>query len=162
MRGNYRMACGLAGLLPFAAIAADLSLEWNPTYPVDVPWEVELSPAKLSALAGVQEGSGFAVTAKTAAGAKKLRVVALEGRVPGTVALRFNVPPGTVALSCEAGVGKLKMTATDHLDNLFDGALAPSAAGGWKLTNGGKAAALPEGGVTLSAVRAGGGRAAHT
>ena len=54
MRGNYRMACGLAGLLPFAAIAAGLSLEWNPTYPVDVPWEVELSPSKLSALAGVQ------------------------------------------------------------------------------------------------------------
>ena len=101
------MACGLAGLLPFAAIAAALSLEWSPTYPVDVPWEVELSPAKLSALAGVQEGSGFAVTAKTAAGAKNLRVVALEGRVPGTVALRFNVPPGTAALSCAAGVGKL-------------------------------------------------------
>ena len=161
MRGNYRMACGLAGLLPFAAIAAVLSLEWNPTYPVDVPWEVELSPSKLSALAGVQEGSGFAVTAKTAAGAKKLRVVAIEGRVPGTVALRFNVPPGTAALSCEAGVGKLKMTATDHLDNLFDGALAPSAAGGWKLTNGGKAAALPEGGVTLSAVRAGGVKATY-
>ena len=161
MRGNYRMACGLAGLLPFAAIAAVLSLEWNPTYPVDVPWEVELSPSKLSALAGVQERSGFAVTAKTAAGAKKLRVVAIEGRVPGTVALRFNVPPGTAALSCEAGVGKLKMTATDHLDNLFDGALAPSAAGGWKLTNGGKAAALPEGGVTLSAVRAGGVKATY-
>jgi hypothetical protein len=161
MKRSIALMCGLAGLLTFPSPAAKMPLEWNPTYPVDVPWEVELSPSKLAALAGAKGDSGFAVTAQTAAGEKKLHVTALEGRLPGTVALRFNVPPGTTALSCETTAGRLKLRDAATTDNIFAGALAASALSGWKLTNGGKAATLspqpsmPNGGVTFTATRSG-------
>ena len=126
-----------------------MPLEWNPTYDTSVPYEVEISPAKLQKLAGADPSAGFAVTAQTAAGAKRLDVVTLPGRAKGTVRLRFAVPEGTTALSCAAEGAKAPLADTATLDNLFAGALAPDALPKWKAHKSVKASALPNGGIAL-------------
>ena len=85
----------------------------------------------------------------------------LEGRMPGTVRLRFTVPKGTESLSCETGDGKLSATPSERVDNLFSGSLSKGSAGGWKVTNGGKATPLGNGGIVFSASRPGTVRVSH-
>jgi len=87
--------------------APAMPLEWNTSYDTAVPYEVELSPAKLQALAGVDHSAGFVVMAKTPEGERPLEVAAFDGRARGTVRLRFAVPDGTSALECRAGEGRL-------------------------------------------------------
>ena len=72
-----------------AAFAAGLSLgafplEWNVNNTANVPYEVEISRAKLEKLAGVSKDCGFEVTATTSNGKKKLAVTLLKGKVPGS------------------------------------------------------------------------------
>ena len=114
-------------VLPILAAATAFSLEWNPTYRTDVPYEVELSPAKLEKLAGVPKGSGFVVKAD----GRNLRTVAFTGKAPGTVNLRFKVPEGAKRLACEAGTGTLALADSSKIDNLFAGALDAANAGRW-------------------------------
>ena len=83
------------GALPVAA--ATFPLEWNATYDTSVPREVEILPGKLVGMGLMREGDGF----KVRADGKLLAVKALNGKEPGSVRLRFTVPPGTKALACE-------------------------------------------------------------
>ena len=100
MGKNLFFAAACAAAFQLWAAPVRMPLEWNPTYDTSVPYEVEISPAKLQKLAGADPSAGFAVTAQTAAGAKQLDVVTLPGRVKGTVRLRFTVPEKTTSLSC--------------------------------------------------------------
>ena len=126
-----------------AATAAEMPLEWNATYATDVPYEVELSPAKLSPLAGVEAGSGFTVKADGQA----IGSSAFRGKEPKTVDLRFTVPAGTKRLSCEAGTGRLALVDSSTIDNLFAGALDAANVGKWSLEKPVKA--TPEAGGIL-------------
>ena len=107
----------LAGAAMAAACAcgAEFALEWNPRFPTDVPYEVELSPAKLGA-------EGFTVKAD----GRALETLSFPGKAEGTLALRFRVPDGTRALACATGP-KRAPCASDGIDNLFAGALGAAA-----------------------------------
>ena len=111
-----------------AGAAQTMDLEWNERYDTSVPYEVEISPAKLEKLAGVPKGSGFSVKAD----GKALEVAAFAGKAPGAVDLRFKVPPGTKRLTCEAGVGNLALADSSKIENLFAGALDAANVGRWK------------------------------
>ncbi|MBO7153222.1 MAG: hypothetical protein J6W67_05375, partial [Lentisphaeria bacterium] len=124
--------------LYLAAFAGSLSLgafplEWNVNNTANVPYEVEISRAKLEKLAGVSKDCGFEVTATTATGKKKLAVTLLEGKRPGVAALRFTVPAGTTSLDCEPAADA-KFASADSV-NIFKNKLTSSA---WKADNGGK------------------------
>ena len=116
-----------------AAIAGSLSLgafplEWNVNNKTGIPYEVEISRTKLEKLAGVEKNCGFAVTADTPEGKKKLDVKLFEGQAPGSVAVRFTVPEGTTALDCEPEKNGALANAEDT--NIFAGALSDTTA--WK------------------------------
>ena len=132
-----------------------MPLEWNPSYPTGVPWEVEISPEKLAKSHGVPADRGFTVLAATPAGVRKPAVTVLEGRMPGTVRLRFTVPKGTESLSCETGKGKLPLTPSERVDNLFAGSLLKASVNRWEVTNKGKAVSEKDGCVVLSGSRRG-------
>ena len=116
-----------------AAVRADgpvrFALEWNATYAAEIPYEVEISRAKLADLAGVPGDTGFKVTAQTASGGVPVPVRMLPGRTAGTVFLRFTPPEGTLGLVCEAA-GRAEPTDPESDDNLFAGAMADVAR--WK------------------------------
>ena len=121
----------------FAACGATLSasaivfpLEWNVNYPVETPYEVEISPAKLGE-------SSFTVLADEV----PLETVVLRGKQLGSVDLRFKVPAGTKGLkvSTDGDVRCPSVCSTDGdvrcpsepttnsqplITNLFAGALA--------------------------------------
>ena len=67
--------------------AVTFPLEWNPTYRTVVPYEIEISPEKLGA-------KSFTVFAD----GKPLETAVFRGKLPGTIALHFNVPAGTKGL----------------------------------------------------------------
>ena len=70
-----RLLSALAAVCASAVAAgASFPLEWNETYRTDVPYEVELSTAKLGAKA-------FAVKAD----GRPLKVETFTGKMPGTV-----------------------------------------------------------------------------
>jgi len=114
-------------------IASAFALEWNSTYRTDVPYEVELSPAKIGA-------RSFTVFAD----GKALSTSHYKGKLPGTVAVRFRVPAGTKALTCE-GTDKAAAVADAAADNLFAGCLDAANVGKWTLGNGVKAEAFAGG-----------------
>ena len=138
-----------AAALRLAAAPIQMPLEWNPTYDTSVPYEVEISPAKLQKLAGADPAAGFAVTAKTATGAKRLDVVTLPGRAKGTVRLRFKVPEKTASLVCAVKGAPTPRKSAATIDNLFAGALSPDALPKWKARRSVKVSALPGGGIAL-------------
>ena len=78
-------------------LALAFPLEWNATYRTDVPYEVEVSPAKLGAESFVVRADG-----------KPLNVTTFAGKLPGTRTLRFSVPKGTKALMCEGEGERVK------------------------------------------------------
>ena len=119
-------------------LAVAFALEWNPTYRTDVPYEVEVNPAKIGA-------DVFTVLAD----GKPLKTVAFTGKLPGTVDLRFSVPAGTKALSCEGRKGTAALADVATLDNLFAGALDPANLGKWQLAKGVRAVPS-EGGLTFA------------
>lgn len=106
-----------------AAAVQMIDLEWNPRFSVSIPYEVEISPAKLEHLAGVKSGTGFSVRAQTPEGVRQLPVAALPGKAPGTVILRFPVPKETERLTCRPNFGRLVLADPARVDNLFAGAL---------------------------------------
>ena len=79
----------------FSVLCAAFALEWDPSYRTDVPYEVDVSPAKLHARA-------FSVFAD----GKPLPVVTFPGKLPGNMTLRFDVPAGVRALASLAGTRK--------------------------------------------------------
>ena len=111
-----------------AAIAEVFPLEWNMTYRTDVPYEVELLPARI----------GGAKSFEVRADGRALGVVQFAGKEAGSVCLRFTVPPGTKRLECEAGAQVTARPAADSekVDNLFAGALDAANASRWTFTNG--------------------------
>ena len=134
-------------------IAAAFALEWNPSFRTDVPYEVEVSPQKLGA-------SSFTVFAD----GRALETKAFKGKIPGTVALRFRVPAGTKALTCEGkkakagGEGEGRMFADASVDNLFDGCLDAANVGRWELEKGVTAEAVGGGVLFRGTNTAQGGR----
>ncbi len=148
------MAAG-AVVCSLVAAPAEMPLEWNPAYEIGVPCEVEIEPAKLQRLAGIDPASGFAVKARTAVGERALAVSALPGKVKGAVLLRFQVPAGTEALTCTAGEGKLALADSSKADNLFAGALSPEAIGKWQAPKSTSVVPLASGGVALKSNRVG-------
>ena len=123
---DYLAVALLTGALPVAA--ATFPLEWNATYDTSVPREVEILPGKLVGMGLMREGDGFKVRADD----RPLAVKALDGKEPGSVRLRFTVPPGTQALACETCADGAKAGESDG--GLFAGAL--SSAAGWQLKSG--------------------------
>ena len=114
------------GVLPVAA--ATFPLEWNATYDTSVPREVEILPAKLAGMGLMRAGDGF----KVLADGQPLAVKALDGKEPGSVRLRFTVPSGTKALTCEtcADGAKLHIGAAKFMqveDVYVDGVRQDSA-----------------------------------
>ncbi len=110
--------------------AATMPLEWNPTYDVSVPYEVEIQRAKLTA-AGIDAGR-FVVKADGAA----LPTAMVEGKAVGSVRLRFTVPAGTKKLECETSAGEMRAVPGDAVDNLFAGALNPAKVASWRCKDG--------------------------
>ena len=117
---------GAAVMSALTAAGAEMDLEWNVNYDTAVPYEVEISPAKLEKLGVMRKDAGFAVRAD----GKTLPLSAFAGKAEGSVDLRFAVPKGTRKLTCEAGRGALELVDSQQVDNLFAGAL--SSAAGWK------------------------------
>ena len=115
------LTCGLS----FALGAATLPLEWNPTYRTDIPYEIEVKPAKLGAesMAVLADGRPLATTC-------------LPGKLPGTVAIRFSVPAGTKALTGETSSQKPELVDSAMVDNLFAEALDPANVSRWTLPKG--------------------------
>lgn len=108
-------------------------IEWRADAPTDIPYEVELSPAKLERLAGIAHGSSYAVTATDEQGVRTpLAVTELPGRTEDLRVLRFSVPAGTKALEGEAVRGHRPPAASP--DNPFAGALENTDA--WRLPKG--------------------------
>ena len=139
------VAYGLVGVSLGALGATSFPLEWSASYATDVPYEVEITPAKLERLLGVKDGRALSVVATTAEGEQVLDVGQQEGRIPGSVNLRFRVPAGTTALTCRCGEAKgLTAPATD--ENLFAKALEPSR---WQLSKNVAAESDGRGGVVL-------------
>ena len=85
-----------------SSAAVSFPLEWNPTYPTDTPYEVEILPERLTSPTGLLSHAGFAVRAISTRGEQTLDVAVLPGKEPGAKCLRFAVPPGTTGLVCEA------------------------------------------------------------
>ena len=137
--------------MPIASwlLAVTMPLQWNANYPTDVPYEFELVPAKIEKALGLTAGGGYGVKAD----GKALDVVTFPGKAPGAVALRFRVPQGTKALTCEisgarrAGNGECGARRAGNGDNLFAGALEDDA----KWTLEGVAKTAVPGGVKLAA-----------
>ena len=129
-------------------LAATLPLQWNATYPTDVPYEFELVPAKIEKALGLKPGTGFAVKAD----GKVLESTAFAGKATGSVALRFRVPAGTKRLACESlETPAARAVDSSTLDNLFAGALgAPE-----KWTGGGVRKTAIPGGLKFAATEAG-------
>ena len=101
-------------------------LEWDPSYRTDVPYEVDLSPAKLQA-------KSFSVFAD----GKPLAVSTFPGKLPGNVTLRFNVPEGTKALTCEGKEEAVSGGGSYSADdNPFKDALSAANVGRWKMGKG--------------------------
>ena len=94
---TFAAACG-AG-----ALGAGFDLDWCTAYDTGVPYEVEVSTNKLATLAGVAAGSGFVVKAD----GQPQNVQTFEGKMQGTLRLRFRVPAGTKRLTCETVAAKL-------------------------------------------------------
>ncbi len=92
----------LAFMAATVAWAAKFPLEWNVTYDVSVPYEVEIQPAKLVKLGLMKAGDNF----KVYADGKELAVKVLEGKAPGSIRLRFSVPQGTKKLEAETVLAK--------------------------------------------------------
>ncbi|MBO7686308.1 MAG: hypothetical protein J6V72_07995, partial [Kiritimatiellae bacterium] len=126
LRFNCVAVVLLTGVMPVAA--ATFPLEWNATYDTSVPREVEILPGKLVGMGLMREGDGF----KVHADGKPLAVTALNGKEPGSVRLRFTVPPGTKALACETCADGAKVGASDG--GLFAGALSGTT--GWQFKGG--------------------------
>lgn len=116
-------------------LALAFPLEWNATYRTDVPYEVEVSPAKLGAETFVVRADG-----------KPLNVTMFAGKLPGTRTLRFSVPKGTKALTCE-GSAKKAGGGDGRCDegNPFAGALTAESRGKWSRPNGVAVAAEADG-----------------
>lgn len=115
-------------LITFSLVAFSLAafpLEWNVNYDTAVPYEVELSPAKLGL-----KGQKLEVRAD----GKPIVARMLEGKAKGAVRLRFTVPAGTKELSCEPMKGNAKVMKGDEIANLFSGALVGKS--GWKFQGG--------------------------
>ena len=119
-------------------LAVAFVLEWNATYRTDVPYEVEMSPAKIGADSFIVKADG-----------KSLKTEMFTGKLPGTVDLRFVVPAGTKSLSCEGRKGGANLTDVARLDNLFSGAFDTANLGKWQLTKGVTAAPC-EGGLAFA------------
>jgi len=135
MKRNFALGMTLAAMWTVSpALAADVCfpLEWNVRNATDVPYEVEISAAKLEKLVGAAKGCGWQVVATTPTGARQLETTVFAGKAPETLRLRFRVPAGATALSCVA-VGQASPVETAALDNLFAGALAPENLGRWEL-----------------------------
>ena len=126
-------------------LAVTMPLQWNPGYRTDVPYELELAPAKLERLAAAPPGCGFAVKAD----GRAVDVATFEGREPGTLGLRFRVPTGTKALGLETCAGR-DARRPGAGDNLFEGALSGAR---WR-GEGIRQETIP-GGIRLSAESAG-------
>ena len=118
-------------------IASVFSLEWNPTFPAGIPYEVEISREKMGA-------SSFSVKADGAA----IPVEAMEGSSPGCMRLRFTVPKGTESLTCETGSSSATTVVSGSVDNLFHGVLGSPCA--WTLPPG-VSLRREDGGVVLAA-----------
>lgn len=93
--------------------ASVIPLEWNTTFSTKTPYEIEISPAKLSA-------ESFSIRAD----GKPVAVTHLSGRSPGSLFLRFTVPEGTKRLECEALSDKAPVANPFLTDNLFSGAFS--------------------------------------
>ena len=106
-------------------LAVTIPLQWNVNYRTDVPYEVELSPAKLERLAGIPVNAAMSVKAD----GKALATAAFAGKGDGTLGLRFQVPAGTRKLDLETQAGTRQETDSLSLDNLFKDVLKPAA---WK------------------------------
>ena len=59
MDKNFLFVAACAASLCLGAETVRMPLEWNPTYDTSVPYEVEISPAKLQKLAGADPSAGF-------------------------------------------------------------------------------------------------------
>ena len=142
----------MATAVALVAGAASFPLEWNVTYRTDVPYEVELNPAKLGANAFQVKADG-----------RSIKVAQFAGKMPGSLTLRFTVPAGTRSLVCETLEGDGSFCDSSKIENLFAGALDAANLGRWELGEGVKAEAIP-GGVRFRGTRAkhGGRNASYT
>ena len=112
-------------ITPILAAAVAFSLEWNPTYRTDVPYETELFPDRVGA-------KSFRVLAD----GKELDTQMYSGKAPGSIGLRFRVPAGTKGLVCKGGDEAPALADTSRIDNLFADALAAANRGKWQLPKG--------------------------
>lgn len=110
---------------PLIAAAVAFSLEWNPTYRTDVPYETELFPDRVGA-------KSFRVFAD----GRALDTLMYEGKAPGSTGLRFRVPEGTEKLVCRGDGSAPVFADTAKIDNLFAGALDAANIGRWRLPRG--------------------------
>ena len=116
---------GLLAWFCQSVFADEFPLEWNATYPTDVPYEVELETGKI--------GTGnFVVLADGV----RLPTAMFDGRAPGTSVLRFAPPAGTRRLVCRSLPKSGLACDSSIIDNLFAGALDSANQSRWVLPKG--------------------------
>ena len=128
------MFCVAAAAVSCAAAPQKMQLEWNASYPTDTAYEVELDRAKLEKLAGIAKNSAYTVTATVNGKEQKLATEVFPGKKEQSIALRFTVPAGTTALTCENSEEKLAVKDAVTNENIFAGALDAKNIKNWKLS----------------------------
>ena len=148
------MFCSAVIAASCMAAPQKMQLEWNASYPAGTVYEVELDRAKLEKLAGIPSENAYTVTATVNGKEQKLAAEVFPGKKKDSIALRFTVPAGTTALSCENNDSKISLKDAVSEENIFAGALDEKNIKNWKLSH--DISIVPiKGGVRLDAKQLG-------
>ena len=129
LRGGGRLV--LTGADVAFVPRASFPLEWSSARAGGENYEVEIDVARLRDRVELPENPAFEVEALVDGQRRALGVSLFAGRRPGRVALRFNVPTGTTALTARVGAGPAPQEDATVTDNLFVDALSSAAV--WSL-----------------------------
>ena len=103
-------------------------LEWNSTWPVDRPYEVEFDRDKIVRMTGRSPEY-----LRVKADGRFLESSLLPGKTSSRSVLRFNVPRGTKSLGCVLEEDALDYSVPQATENLLGSSLADASL--WKCTD---------------------------
>ena len=107
------------------ANAAGFPLEWNSTWPVDRPYEVEFDKDKIASMTGRTPGH-----LRVVADGSCIDALLLPGATSSRSVLRFKVPHGTKSLGCVLADEALVPTDPQTTENLLERSFADASV--WK------------------------------
>ena len=165
--GEHRMNVSVTPVAQLIAKTSDpttaptprrIQLGWDPSRPVDRPYEVELDVVRMAQrglvsrppIACYASGNAYAVEAKVGGAWRDVKVRPLGHQDERKLTLRFSVPRGTEELALVGDVSR-RFTPRDTTgeENIFEGALSERCANRWR-SSGGAAFRFRKEGVEVS------------